>query len=157
MRASERVNVCHLVQHPETFKGKIISVRAVVSVAFEEFEIVVPDCSSRLIDGIWLEYGSGPKNQPTVWCCGDITPHDPLEVVQDAAFQRFDTDLRAVRNGKPIYKVTANLTGRFDSVPVKLCPDKKHYCPREAGFGHFGLSAARLVIHSVSEIKAVER
>lgn len=146
-----KATVCDLLTRPEVFNGMIVSVRAVVDIGFEEFAIVDAKCSSELIDTIWLEYAKGPKSQPTVWCCGDLTPHDSLGVVQDEEFRKFDRYLRAIQNGTPKYIVTATITGRFEAVPVALCPDKRHECPVSGGFGHMGLAPARLVIHSVSD------
>jgi hypothetical protein len=85
-------------------------------------EADIPSCPQKVADGIWLEYGKGPKTQPTTWCCGDLRPGDQLGPIQDFAFRKFDSYLRAVRKGKPLYAVTATLSGRFDTVPTMTCP-----------------------------------
>lgn len=153
----DSVAVCQLLSTPDAFNGRIVSIRAVIALELEQFEIIGQNCPSTKVRDIWLEYGKGPKSQPTTWCCGDLAPRDPLGLVQDASFRQFDAYLRAQRQGKPKYRVTATLTGRFDSVPVRLCPDQQHYCPSGGGFGHLGVSAARLVIHRVSNVATALR
>ena len=64
-------SVCQIVQHPEQF-NTTMTVAAPIKIAFEDFELSLAACDSRKIDAIWLEYGKGPKRQPTTWCCGDM-------------------------------------------------------------------------------------
>jgi hypothetical protein len=85
--ADTNVDVCEVLQHPQTFNGKMISIRTRIRIEFEDFEIDTPSCANKVIDGIWLEYGKGPKKQPTIWCCGDLTPADQLGLIQDSAFR----------------------------------------------------------------------
>jgi hypothetical protein len=159
LSAADNVEVCEVLQHPQpqSFNGKMISIRARIRIGFEEFEVDTPrSCPKRVTDEIWLEYGKGPKTQPTTWCCGDLTPSDQLDLIQDAAFRRFDSYLRAVRKGKSLYAVSATLSGRFETVPTTTCPDGIHQCPRDGGFGHLGVFASRMIIHSVSQVSAVK-
>src|SRR5437763_4462 len=72
-----QTTLCELAQTSDRFNGKIVAVRGPVQIAFEDFSFSVAECGSRKVDGIWLEYGRGPKHQPTTWCCGDLTPSDP--------------------------------------------------------------------------------
>jgi hypothetical protein len=53
---------------PDRFNGKIVTIRGRVKIAFEDFELSTTECKGREIDSIWLEYGKGPKKQPTIWC-----------------------------------------------------------------------------------------
>jgi hypothetical protein len=156
LSAADNVDVCEVLQHPQSFNGKMISIRTRIRAVFEDFEVDTPSCPKKVTDGIWLEYGKGPKTQPVTWCCGDLTPGDQLDLIQDSAFLKFDSYLRSVRKGKPLYTVSATLFGRFETVPTTTCPDGVHQCPRDGGFGHFGMSASRLIIHSVSEVSAVK-
>ena len=155
LRAAAAADACEVVQNPQIYNGKMISIRARVQAELEDFEAVVPSCPKKQVENIWLEYAKGPKSQPTTWCCGDLTPSDPLGLIQDAAFRMFDRSLRARRNRKPEYAVTATLSGRFQAVPTTTCPDGIHRCPSDGGFGHFGMFASRMVIHSVSQVAAV--
>jgi hypothetical protein len=98
---------------------------------------------------IWLEYGRGPKRQPTIWCCGDLASRDPIAVVQDASFKKFDRYLTAKTGRKNSYEVTATLTGRLDTAASS---DTSQRCA--GGFGHLGMACSRLVIQSVAEVVA---
>jgi hypothetical protein len=155
LRAADNVDVCEILQHPQSFNGKMISIQAPVRIAFEDFEVDIHSCPQKVGSGIWLEYGKGPKTQPTTWCCGDLTPRDQLGMIQDSAFRRLDSYLRSIRKGHSIYAVSATLSGRFDTVPTTTCPDGVHQCPRDGGFGHLGAFASRLIIHSVSDVSGV--
>ena len=122
-----KIGLCELVKSPTTFNGKLISVRAPVQIAFEKFGLAVADCAERKLDYIWLEYGSGPKRQPTTWCCGDMVPRDALKLVQDKEFRRFHHFLTAEKKAKDcyncyLYHVTATIHGKFDTVETQPCP-----------------------------------
>ena len=160
-RAEEpiKTTLCGLIQNPDQFNGKMVTVRGQIEIDFEDFGLATRECHERKADGIWLEYGRGPKNQPTVWCCGDLTPVDPLRLVQNGEFKRFHRFITARLTdcdgyGCNRYAVTATLTGRLDSVATVLCPDGKSRCPEKGGFGHFGGSSVRLMIRSVANVTA---
>lgn len=147
-----QTTVCEVVRSPALFSGKIITLRGPVEIAFENFGLSVSACSGKKIDYLWLEYGRGPKMQPTTWCCGDLTPRDPLVLVQNAEFRRFHRYLTTVKKAKDcydcyLYHVTATLTGRFDAVE----PKPGTFC----GFGHLGFACGRMVIGGVSDVVAV--
>jgi hypothetical protein len=153
--------LCDLVREPERFNGKIVSVSGRIVIAFEDFELLVSGCDVKKIDGVWLEYGKGPKRQPTTWCCGDMVPRDPLTLVQNNDFRTFHRYLTARRKGTGcgegqcyVYDLTATLSGRFDCVKTVLCPDGKSQCCTGGGFGHFGALCGRIVIQSVSDVVA---
>jgi hypothetical protein len=151
--------ICEISKDPNSFKGKTVRLRGRVRAAFEDFELLASDCDGKKIDSVWLEYGKGPKEQPTTWCCGSTTSRDSLPVAQNRDFKRFYRYITAQRKGCHdvdchLYEVTATLQGRLDSVPTMLCPDGKSQCPQSGGFGHFGLFSARLVIQSVSDVMA---
>jgi len=155
--------LCELVNQPDRFNGKMVTVRGLVEIAFENFRLDAKDCDGRNIDAVWLEYGKGPKKQPTTWCCGDMVPRDELEVLENDEFRDFHRYLTAQKRTEGchegecyLYMVTANLTGRFDAATkTEPCPGNRnaHCCP-SGGFGHFGFSCARLVIQSVSDVVA---
>jgi hypothetical protein len=149
-----KTTVCQLVKAPEIFKGKMLSIRGRVFIAFEDFRLDARQCAGNKLGDVWLEYGRGPKRQPTTWCCGDMVPRDPLQVVQNQDFKKFHDHLTAQSGRRYLYEVTATLTGRFDAVETVTCPDGKHQCPKQSGFGHFGMSSSRLVIESVSDVVA---
>lgn len=148
------VDVCQLMANPEQYDGKLITVRVKIDIGFEYFEMEASHCKGLAANPIWLEYARGLK-QPTTWCCGDTRSRDPLAIKKDKSFREFDRYLRANHNGHAVYHVTATLSGRFDSAPAALCPDAKHLCPKDGGFGHFGGYAARMVIESASDVSAI--
>jgi hypothetical protein len=152
--------VCELAKTPDTFNGRIVSVRGRILIGFEEFRFSAADCGARKVDEIWLEYGSGPKRQPTTWCCGDMVPRDALALVEDQEFRGFHKVLTAQSRRKGchegechLYEVTATLTGRLDVADLEPGPNGTSVC-RLGGFGHFGVACARLVIQSVSDVVA---
>jgi hypothetical protein len=152
--------VCEIAQSPGRFHGKLVTLHSRVLIAFEDFELSAADCPKPKIDRIWLEYGKGPKSQPTVWCCGDTIPRDELTLVQNNDFRAFHRYLTAQRGKKGCKKwqcysfsVTATITGRFDAAETRSCPNGTGECC-SGGFGHFGLSCGRLVIQGVSKVEA---
>jgi hypothetical protein len=157
------VSVCDIARQPERFNGKLVTVRSRIDIAFEEFQLSGRACESPKIDGVWLEYGKGRKRQPTTWCCGDMVPRDGLSVLQNADFRTFHRYLttQSRRSGCYegqcyLYSVTATITGRVDAAPLETCPNGKGLCCI-GGFGHLGVSCARLVIQRVSGVVAERR
>jgi hypothetical protein len=154
--------LCELVKQPERFDGKIVGVRGLVKFGFEVFALSADDCDGRKLDGVWLEYGKGPKKQPTIWCCGDLTPRDEPALWKNADFRAFHRYLVAQKRTKGcyegeclLYSVTATLTGRFEAVKTEPCPgDRESHCCPGGGFGHLGFFCGRLVIQSVSDVVA---
>jgi hypothetical protein len=156
-----KTTLCDLAAAPKRFNGEIVAVRGPVQIAFENFTFSLSDCQSRKVDDVWLEYGRGPRRQPTTWCCGDMIPRDSLILIQDNEFRRFHRYLTSQKKEKDCYNcylftVSATLTGRFEAVDTQPCPDdaKRHCCGLGNGFGHFGASCARLVIHRVADVDA---
>jgi hypothetical protein len=153
--------LCDLAQNLERFEGKLVRVRGTILVGMEQFELTAAECSERLIDTVWLEYGKGLK-QPTTWCCGNLVSKDAAQVVQNAEFRKFQHYLTAQYRDKGChewecqrYSVTATLTGKFNAVKTETCPSGKgRCCPLFRGFGHYGASCARVVIQSASDVDA---
>jgi hypothetical protein len=161
--ADVNASVCDIARHPERYDGRIVSVHGRIDFDFEDFQLSGRGCEPAGIEGIWLEYGRGPKRQPTTWCCGDMTPRDPLRIVENGDFRRFHQYVTAKgsRNGCTegqcyLYSVSATLTGRIDAVRPETCPNGKGLCCT-GGFGHLGMSCARLVIQRVSGVVKVPR
>jgi hypothetical protein len=140
--------VCQIATHPLDYAGKLVRVRGRILIAFEQFELSSSECKPSIPDRIWLEYGRGPKRQPTIWCCGDLASRDPIAVVQDTNFKKFDQYLTAKTGRKNRYEVTATLTGRLDTA---ASADGSGRC---GGFGHLGIACSRLVIQSVADVVA---
>jgi hypothetical protein len=149
-----KTTLCELVKEPERFNGKVVSLRGRVLIGFENFRLDTGHCDGNKLGDVWLEYGRGPKWQPTTWCCGNMVPRDPLPVVQNQDFKMFHEHLTAQSRRHYLYEITATLTGRFDAVDTVICPDGTHRCPKQNGFGHLGMSPFRLVIESISDVVA---
>jgi Carboxypeptidase regulatory-like domain len=150
-----KTTLCEVVTEPERFNGKMVSIRGrvLVFIGLEDSYLDTGQCAGNKFGDVWLEYGTGPKPQPTTSCCGDIVPRDPFRVVQNQDFREFDEHLTAHLGMRYLYEVTATLTGRFDAVETVTCPDGKHQCPKQNRFGDFGMSS-RLVIELVSDVVA---
>jgi len=155
--------VCDIARNPAQFNGELVRVRRQIQIAFEQFELAGADCKGQAISGIWLEYGRGPKRQPTTWCCGDMIPRDNIALIEDKDFRTFHRYLTAQRRKRDCYQggcyantVTATITGRIDAAKTRTCPDGKSSCCA-AGFGHFGTYCVRLVIQKVTHVAAMPR
>ena len=101
-----KTTICGLVKSPEGYNHEIIAVRARINIAFENFTLSPSDCGDGKFDAVWLEYGKGPKSQPTIWCCGDMVPRDSLVLVQNAEFHRFHQYLTAEKRTKGVTTAT---------------------------------------------------
>jgi hypothetical protein len=141
--------VCQIASHPLDYAGKMVRVRGRILIAFEQFELSAAECKPVIPDMIWLEYGRGPKRQPTIWCCGDLASHDSIAVIQDGNFTKFDRYLTAKASRRNRYEVTATLTGRLDTA---ASADSSQRCA--GGFGHVGIACSRVVIQSVADVVA---
>jgi hypothetical protein len=81
-------------------------------------------------------------------------------MVENREFRRFHRLLTAEKNAKRcydcyLYRVTATLVGRFDTVDSDPCPgDAQARCCGFGNFGHFGLACGRLVIQRVTQVEA---
>ena len=85
---SIKTTVCDVVKSPESFSGKIITLRSPVKIASESFGLPISECAAAKFEFPTLEYGRGPKRQPAIWCCGDLTPRDRLKLIQNEEFKR---------------------------------------------------------------------
>jgi hypothetical protein len=145
------VGLCELARRPLAFAGSVLSVRGTVQVGFEWFVLDTSPCTDRKLDYVWLEYGRGPKRQPTTWCCGDIHPQQGPGVVQNREFRKFDRYLR-VRSGRGQTKsASATVRGFFEAVTAPSCEGSERCCP-PGGFGHLGIACARLIIESLEQV-----
>src|SRR5712692_1995810 len=144
-------SVCQILANPMAYDGKMVRVRGRAVLAYQDFELSAKECDAEK-PGIWLEYGSGPRHQPTIWCCGS-QPKDKLTVVQDKNFSAFDRSLTAQANKADcyncyLYEVTATLTGRIDAVEEAVVKDAEQKLAAAHGFGNLGAFRVRLVIRS---------
>jgi len=164
------VTVCELETHPDLYDGKLVSVRGIASLGFENFSLHDPACQlSPYTPRVWLEYG-GRKELLMVDCCGNqkgptgtdlLVQGQEIPLVRDAALDEFQSYLQAFRPKKPdgrrcylevcaFYKVTATLTGRFFAGKTETSPNGTQYLH---GYGHMGCCHL-LIIQQVSAVSA---
>ncbi len=164
--------VCTVLANPAAFDGKIVRLRGKVVLAMEIFSIGEECPGTQGTGGIWLEYGY-PEQAPTPYCCpggfdakGNPVFSEPrVTLLRDRNFRKMKRCLEARHQGKDRdgedcgrYRlappecqrcsVTATLTGRLSglALPVEF----------GAGFGHFGIYPAKLVIERVDDVSTSE-
>ena len=162
-RAQEPVSVtpCDLVNSPQQYAGKVVQVRARISLAFEDFSLAQPGCEDK-VPGVWLMYG-GDENTPTAstWNDHDRKPGSVVKIdgisvplVHDANLDLFKRRLTAMRpamiGDTPcyncyLYNVTATLTGLFFAA--------KSDAHQFTGYGHLGCCHL-LAIEKVADVDA---
>ena len=144
--ASTRTTVCEIAAHPQTFSGRIVTVRANVIAGFEVFAIEDP---SDKCERMWLKYaGSGPTAMVSM---GNKIPSRgtiPIELNRDAEFDKF-TDLLVAKMyprfrgdvcvARNRYQVSATFTGRVD------------LAPQGTGFGHLNAYSLQFETQSVAD------
>jgi hypothetical protein len=137
------VSPCELIAHPEEYAGKIVKVRAKVSIAFEDFTLATAGCDEKSRQ-VWLMYG-GDEPTPTMSTVNDQSrpagsvlrvEGRPVVLKHDAQLELFKRRLSAVRltgvsddecsGNCRFYNVTATLTGIFFAAPDRPL----------GGFGH---------------------
>jgi hypothetical protein len=155
------VSPCDLVHDPAKFANQLVSVRATVLIAFEDFTLETPGCGDGKEDHpIWLMYGGDePTPVPstvnhTSRPVGMVLKIDGrrISLTHDASLDLFRERLAAERtsfNGKAcgdacrLYRVTATLSGVFFAGRNEGLP----------GYGHLGCCHL-LVIERVSDVAA---
>ncbi len=135
--APVKVTFCDLYQDPHKYSGKMIEVRAIVygypNATLDEAN-AHEQCSSYMTIG--LEF---PRN---------VRPKPDFDLERDKSFQKFE---EGWRRGM---RVIARFEGRFD--PVFTWRDHKRMRVGEGpGFGKKHAEDGRLILHRVSEVKAL--
>jgi hypothetical protein len=163
------VSACELSKSPKDYHHRMITVRATVSFAFEDFTLKTGKCeSSTDTSPTWVEFG-GDLGSQTIYCCGDHSRKPgsnpeldgyalPLE--KDLNLSNFLRLLNAHRerapNGSPCYDcfyfvVSATLTGRFFA--GGWVAQKQEQAPSGLGYGHMGC-CSMLVVEHVTDVEA---
>jgi hypothetical protein len=166
--------VCDILDHPQSFDGKIVRIKGVVIAGFEEFTIKGSGCN-QMINSIWLAYPEGTKGKagPTAFLRLQLAKNHvaavtnvsrtPVTLDKNRDFMNFDNLLStpAKTNGFCLgcvkYAVTATLVGRLDGAKdTGLIRDGGRKVIGLGGFGHLNRYSARLVLQSVSDISSQE-
>jgi hypothetical protein len=136
-KASEpiRTTVSQLAGSPETFAGKIVSVRSQVIFGRGPFILTEGDHRVELVQ---------PGNS-------GVEPKPRFKFVEDANWKKLQDLLYPSPNMKP-QQVFATVEGRFDTV----CALRKGKRVRvKDGFGHMGLYDYRIVLRSIEPVEVV--
>lgn len=169
--------VCAVLKNPKSFDGKIVRIKGIVIVGFDEFAIKDTSPCGFTVDAIWLSYPQGTKAksgplavvevQPAHNYSGPYTAPTRAAVTLDKNnkdFKTFDNLMSQAHNrgagmclGCARYQVTATLTGRLDGVAdAAIQRDKSGKVTSFGGFGNMNMYPARLVLESVSDITPKE-
>ncbi len=147
---------CELAAHPRTFDGKMIRVRSMVNVHFEDFTLGLGKCESE--QGIWLAFG-GDVPGIVVSMANDNfrKPGKDIEIEgvsygikKDDNFRKFYALIAARHGEKADYRVTATLTGKFFAGEESKTAKGVTY----GGYGHLGCCTL-LLITAVSDVTSV--
>ncbi|MGH9607609.1 MAG: hypothetical protein ACRD3N_18105 [Terracidiphilus sp.] len=168
-------NVCDILKNPAAFNGKMVRVKATVSVGFDQF-IVRGDNCGQLVNALWLAYPEGAKGKAGPDALVELLPahnfagkysapaRTPVTLQRDKAFKQFDSLLSETHNkGLGIclacakYMVSATLVGRLDGVDdPTLTRNASGKIVGLGGFGNLNAYPARLVLQSVSDVTPKE-
>ncbi|MGA3160996.1 MAG: hypothetical protein ABSC77_07245 [Terracidiphilus sp.] len=168
--------VCEILDHPQSFNGKIVRIKGTAVAAFDQFVIKGADCSINTNRNIWLAYPEGTKGkagpavqvhvQPAHNFAGEVPVVQRTPVTLDKNnkdFKLFDSQLATqYRKGGMClgcnkFLVSATMVGRLDAVDkADLQRDKTGKIIGFGGFGHMNAYAARLVLQSVSDVTSKE-
>jgi len=152
--ASPIVTFCQVVSDPGSYDGKLISIRAKVSHEFEDFTLFDAQCPQQ--PDIWIALG-GDLQCKDKWEAMDFScsPGSNLRfrgveyrLLKDQSLETFLKLSSARKNRKPVYRVTATLTGIFFGENPK---QDKNFRPTMPGYGHMGC-CFQLIVGRVSEV-----
>ncbi|HTZ76249.1 MAG TPA: hypothetical protein VMB47_20200 [Candidatus Aquilonibacter sp.] len=151
------VSYCDLATNPASYDGKMIRVRGTLNVFFEDFSLFDKSCKSD--QEIWMAFGGDVPgivastvndNQRTPG--SDIKVNGtPYAIQKDESFRRLYALITTKKGNKPVYSVTATLTGSFFAGEPRKGSDG---VTRYTGYGHLGCCSL-LVITQVSDVDSV--
>jgi|CZKF01.1.fsa_nt_gi hypothetical protein len=168
--------VCEILDHPQSFNGKMVRIKGTVAAGFDQFVVKGADCGINVNKNIWLSYPEGIKAkagpavmvqvQPAHNFAGDVPAVQRTPVTLDKNnkdFKLFDSQLSTPYKkggmclGCNKFEVTATLVGRLDAVEkAGVQRDKAGKIVGFGGFGHMNAYVARLVLQSVSDVTSKE-
>lgn len=167
-------SVCDILASPQTFDGKMVRVKGLVTAGFDEFVVKDAGCKQP-ISAIWLAYPEGTKGKagPAAFVqlqLGRNTPapaasssRSPVKLDKSKEFKQFDSLLSTPYKaggmclGCTRYAVTATLVGRLDGLgEAGIVRDNGGKFVSANGFGNLNLYRARLVLQSVTDVSSHE-
>jgi hypothetical protein len=164
-----RVTPCELAVNPPAYDGKMITVRSVVRIGFENSSLEDESCKNVDTTSIWVTFG-GDVEMPITYCCGNHKRKSrtsltidgvKLSLKKDAQFERYMRLLTAVRKQAPPgvpcfydcyqHSVKADLTGHFFAGTEWRRPESGKVL--YVGYGHLGCCSL-FVIEKVGDIES---
>jgi hypothetical protein len=160
VRAQENpaeVSGCELAKNPKAFDGKLIRTRGTLNVHFEDFSLGISNCDTQ--QGIWLAFGGDvPGLVASMVNDTSRKPGVDLEVNgvsyginKDDNFRKLYASIAERHGDKPVYQVTAKLTGTFFAGEERKSMDGQTVF---GGYGHLGCCSL-LIITKVSDVETV--
>jgi hypothetical protein len=166
------VSVCDILANPQSFDGKMVRVKGLVTAGFDEFLVKDAECN-QLINAIWLAYPEGTKAKagPAAFVQLQLARNNnttlpslnrfPIKLDKNKEFKQFDSLLSTPYKtggmclGCIRYSLTATLIGRLDGVKeAGIVRDSAGKFVGASGYGNLNLYRARLVLQTVSEVSA---
>jgi hypothetical protein len=166
--------VFEIVTNPQSFDGKMVRVKAVVTAGFEEFAIRDSGCGPT-VSAVWLAYpkGTGAKAGPAALLRLNLAKNSPASVAsvsrtpvkleKNKEFKDFDKSLSTPAKASGLclgcikYTVTATLVGRIDGArDTGLIRGSDGKVTGVSGFGNLNRYNARMVLQSVSGVVTQE-
>ena len=150
------VNFCEAARNPDTYNGKVISIRARVSHEFEDFTLFDDACWEQ--PDIWIELGGDQQCTYDWESAGFSCKHGQnikfrgveYPIVKDESLETFLKLLGARKGKKSAYRVTATLTGTFfGQEPKQYSKPAINFVGY--GYGHLGC-CFQLIVTQVSEV-----
>jgi hypothetical protein len=168
------VSICDILTNPQSFDGKIVRLKGMVTAGFDEFALKDAGCNQP-INAIWIAYPEGTKGKagPAAFVqlqLGRNNPaaaaspsRSPVKLDKNKDFKQFDSLLSTPYKAGGMclgcirYAVTATLVGRLDGVKdAGIVRDSGSKFVSANGYGNLNLYRARLVLQTVSDVSAHE-
>jgi len=167
-------SICDVLAHPESFDGKNVRMKGVVTAGFDEFILKDASCGQP-INAIWLAYPEGARGKagPVAFVRLQLGKNNSgasaglnrssVKLEKNKDFKQFDSLLSTPYKaggmclGCVRYAVPATLVGRLDGVKeAGIVYDSAGKVVSVNGFGNLNTYRARLVLQAVSEISVQE-
>jgi hypothetical protein len=150
--------ICEINKNPAAYSGKTLRIRGFLSLGFEDFTLHSKECDRG--PSIWLMYADDKARMTYFarthgsWAKAIVYQGESYPLLNDENYQSLIQLTGAWETHKPVYQVTATLTGVFFAQVTKryrsgqLLPD--------TGYGHEGCCHL-FVITAVSEVTPVRQ
>ncbi len=167
-------SVCDVLASPQSFDGKIVRIKGMVTAGFDQFVLQDTACN-QAINAIWIAYPEGTKGKagPAAFvqmqlgrnntAAAPSPSRSPIKLDKNKDFKQFDSLLSTAHKAGGMclgcirYTVTATLVGRLDGVKdAGVVRDASGKFVSANGYGNMNLYGARLVLQTVSDVSPHE-